>query len=110
MKNIDKPEKIYLANTNLMYTTTPKIGSVRETFFMNQCSNYYTIKNSLDNRGIFSASKGDFYVEDKYLFEVGGKNKSFSQIKDIENSFVVADDMEVGFGAKIPLWLFGFLY
>jgi len=110
MKNIDKPEKIYLANTNLMYTTTPKIGSVRETFFMNQCSNYYTIKNALDNRGVFSASKGDFYVEEKYLFEVGGKNKSFSQIKDVENSFVVADDIEVGFGNKIPLWLFGFLY
>ena len=110
MKNIDKPEKIYLANTNLMYTTTPKIGSVRETFFMNQCSNYYTIKNSLDNKGIFSASKGDFYLEDKYIFEIGGKNKSFNQIKDIKNSYIVADDIEIGFGNKIPLWLFGFLY
>jgi len=110
MKNIDKPEKIYLANTNLMYTTTPKIGSVRETFFMNQCSNYYTIKNSLDNKGIFSASKGDFYLEDKYIFEIGGKNKSFNQIKDIKNSYVVADDIEIGFDNKIPLWLFGFLY
>ena len=110
MKNIDKPEKIYLANTNLMYTTIPEIGSLRETFFMNQCSNYYTIKNSLDNRGIFSASKGDFYLEDKYFFEIDGKNKSFKQIKDIENSFVVSDDIEIGFGNKIPLWLFGFLY
>jgi hypothetical protein len=49
-------------------------------------------------------------VADKYLFEVGGKNKSLKQIKDVPNSFVVADDIEVGFGAKIPLWLFGFLY
>ena len=54
--------------------------------------------------------KGDFLVYDKYIFEVGGKNKSFKQIENIENSFVVADDIESGFGNKIPLWLFGFLY
>jgi len=110
MKNIDKPEKIYLANTNLMYTTVPKIGNVRETFFMNQCANYYTIKNSLDNKGIFSASRGDFYLEDRYLFEIGGKNKRFDQIKDVPDSYIAADDIETGFGNKIPLWLFGFLY
>lgn len=110
MKNIDKPEKIYLANTNLMYTTTPDIGNVRESFFMNQLSNYYTVNNSLDNRGIYAATKGDFYLEEKYLCEVGGKNKGFKQIKDLPNSFVVADDIEIGFGSKIPLWLFGFLY
>ena len=48
--------------------------------------------------------------DEKYTFGIGGKNKSFKQIKDIENSFVVADDIEIGFGNKIPLWLFGFLY
>jgi len=110
MKNIDKPEKIYLANTNLMYTTEPEIGNVRETFFMNQLSNYYTIQNRLDNRGVFSASKGDFYLEEKYLCEVGGKNKTFKQIKDIPNSFLALDEIEIGHGGKIPLWLFGFLY
>jgi predicted AAA+ superfamily ATPase len=110
MKNIDKPEKIYLANTNLMYTTTPEIGNVRETFFMNQLSNYYIVKNALDNRGVFSASKGDFQLEKRYLCEVGGKNKTFKQIKDIPNSFLACDDIEIGFGNKIPLWLFGFLY
>jgi hypothetical protein len=55
-------------------------------------------------------TKGDFLVDDCYLFEIGGKNKSFKQIKDIANFFVVADELEVGFGNKIPLWLFGFLY
>ena len=110
MRNLDKPQKIYLSNTNLMYITKPNIGSIRETFFMNQLSNYYTINPNFDNRGIFSSIKGDFSVEEKYLFEIGGKNKSFEQVKDIENSFVVADDIEFGFGAKIPLWLFGFLY
>lgn len=53
---------------------------------------------------------GDFLVDEKYTFEIGGKNKSFEQIKDLENSFTVADDIEVGFGNKTPLWLFGFLY
>ena len=54
--------------------------------------------------------RGDFLVDEKYIFEIGGKNKSFKQIKDMDNSFVVADDIEIGFGNKIPLWLFGFLY
>jgi hypothetical protein len=56
------------------------------------------------------ASKGDFVVDGKYVVEIGGKNKSFKQIKDIENAFVVVDEIEVGFGNKIPLWLFGFIY
>lgn len=110
MKSFDKPEKIFLANTNLMYTATPDIGNVRETFFMNQLDNYYTIKNSFDNLGIYASNRGDFYCEEKYTFEVGGKNKSFDQIKDIPDSYVAADDLEIGFGNKIPLWLFGFLY
>ena len=53
---------------------------------------------------------GDFIVDKKYLFEVGGKNKNFNQIKDIPNSFLAVDDIEVGRGAKIPLWIFGLLY
>ena len=110
MKNIDKPEKIYLANTNLMYITTPDIGNVRETFFVNQLGNYYLQKNTLDNKGIYLSNKGDFYLEEKYVCEVGGKGKSFKQIKDMEHSFVVADDIELGFGKKVPLWLFGLLY
>jgi predicted AAA+ superfamily ATPase len=110
MKNIDKPEKIYLSNTNLMHITTADIGNIRETFFVNQLSNYYLQKNKIDNKGIFVSAKGDFYLEEKYVCEVGGKSKSFKQIKDIENSFVAADDMDVGFGNKIPLWVFGLLY
>ena len=54
--------------------------------------------------------KGDFLVDDRYLFEIGGKGKTFRQIKDIADSFVVNDGVEIGFGNKIPLWLFGFLY
>jgi hypothetical protein len=59
---------------------------------------------------IYIVNKGDFLVNDIYIFEVGGKKKSFKQIKDLDNSFVASDDIEIGFKNKIPLWLFGFLY
>jgi predicted AAA+ superfamily ATPase len=110
MKSIDKAEKIYLANTNLMYTKEPNIGNLRETFFINQLDNYYKNKQTLNDDGIYASKIGDFYCEEKYTFEVGGKNKGFEQIKDLANSFVVSDNMEIGFGNKIPLWIFGFLY
>jgi len=98
-----KPDKIYLNNPNLNYAycTNSKIGTVRESFFANQLQ---------VERDVSIPNKGDFLIDDKYIFEIGGKNKSFKQIKDLPNSFVVADDIEIGFGNKIPLWLFGFLY
>ena len=103
IKKINKPAKIYLNNTNLLfaYCENSEIGTIRETFFANQVSLKYKLN---------IAKQGDFFVESKYLFEIGGKNKTFKQIKDIENSFVVSDDIELGFGNRIPLWLFGFLY
>jgi predicted AAA+ superfamily ATPase len=102
-KIFTKPEKLYLHNTNLIYNycNSNDIGTIREQSFVNQISFQH---------GINYAKDGDFLVDEKYIFEIGGKNKSFKQIKDIDNSFVVADDIEIGFGAKIPLWLFGFLY
>jgi len=54
--------------------------------------------------------KGDFLVDDEYLFEVGGKNKNYKQIHEEKYSFLACDDIEIGIGNKIPLWLFGFLY
>ena len=110
MKAFDKPEKIFLANPNLMYTKEPNIGNLRETFFVNQLNNYYKNKLSLNDDGIYASKNGDFYCEEKYTFEVGGKNKGFEQIKDIPNSYVASDDLEIGIGNKIALWIFGFLY
>jgi len=110
MKTFDKPEKIFLANPNLMYTKEPDIGNLRETFFVNQLDNYYKNKQSLNDEGIFSSKQGDFYCEERYTFEVGGKNKGFNQIKDLPDSYIASDDLEVGIGNKIALWLFGFLY
>ncbi len=109
-KIMSKPEKLYMNNPNISYalSANSNIGSLRECFFVNQIKNYYG-KQFLDDT-IFASKVGDFLVKERYLFEVGGKNKSFKQIKDVENSYVVADDIEIGFGNKIPLWLFGFLY
>jgi len=97
-----KPEKLYLANTNLhfAYCDNIEIGTIREVFFMSM----------FDDERVQTLANGDFLIDETYTIEVGGKNKSFKQIKDIDKSFVVADDIEVGFGDKIPLWLFGFLY
>ena len=100
--DLTKPDKVLLNNTNLAYvfSDTANIGSARETFFVNQVSAV---------SDVFLAKQGDFMV-DKYTFEIGSKTKTFNQIKDIPNSFVVADDIEIGHKNKIPLWLFGMLY
>ena len=109
-----KPAKIYLSNTNLAYAycLDQEIGTIREIFFANQMQNYLSLhknRSFLDDQ-LLAPKQGDFLIKNKYTFEIGGKNKSFNQIADIPDSFVVADDIEVGFGNKVPLWLFGFLY
>ena len=104
LKNMTRPEKIYCDNTNIMFSLTEKIdtGTKRETFFLNQ------IKSAGIN--ITYPEQGDFLVDDKYLFEIGGKGKRYSQIKDIPNSYLAIDDEEIGRGNRIPLWMFGLLY
>ncbi len=98
-----KPDKIYLNNPNLIYSycNEYKIGTIRETYFANQLQQLHDIS---------VPKNGDFLIDEKYTVEIGGKNKNFNQIKDIDNSFIISDDIEVGFKNKIPLWLFGFLY
>lgn len=100
--DLTKPNKVLLNNTNLsyLYANNANIGSARETFFVNQM-------NAVSDTML--APQGDFIVGD-YTFEVGGKNKTYDQIKDLPNSFIVADDLEIGYKNKIPLWLFGMLY
>ena len=104
LKNLSRPEKIFLGDTNLMYALegAPQAGAVRETYFLNQLR--------AAGHQVPCPPAGDFRVDDRYLFEVGGKGKGFDQIRDVPDSFVVNDGVEVGFGNKIPLWLFGFLY
>lgn len=101
---LQKPDKIYLENPNLMYALSDSnvnMGNVRETFFANQLQYKYKINVS---------EHSDFYVDNQYTFEIGGKDKGKKQINAISDSYVVSDDIEYGFNEKIPLWLFGFLY
>lgn len=101
---MNKPEKLYLDNTNLIHALAPEnynTGNVRETFFANQLS----LKHS-----ILSTKQGDFRIDDTFTFEIGGINKTFKQIKELPESFIAKDGIETGFGNTIPLWLFGLLY
>ena len=102
--NMSRPDKIYCDNSNIMHALTVETnsGTVRETFFLNQlrCAGH----------SVAYPPQGDFLVDGRHLFEIGGKGKGFDQIKDMPNSYVVNDGVETGIGNKIPLWLFGFLY
>jgi len=101
---MNKPEKIYLHNTNLLYhlaINNTSVGNIRETFFLNQLSG--------ENQITYSDA-ADFFVDNKYTFEIGGKNKDKKQIQNLNNAFVVKDNIETGIQNIIPLWLFGFLY
>lgn len=103
LRTLSKPDKILLDNTNLVHSLTGfgDKGTVRETFFSNQMR--YVTSLALDRAG-------DFRLDRRHVFEVGGRKKGFNQIKDLPDSYVAADDLEIGFGNKIPLWMFGFLY
>jgi len=100
---LQKPEKIYLYHPNLQYALANEswnTGTMRESFFINQLGMLAPLQYSKD---------GDFVFKE-YTFEIGGKKKTNKQVKHLENSFVAADDAEIGHQHKIPLWLFGFLY
>ncbi len=103
LKNLARPDKIYLDNPNMMYALVQNVdtGTLRETFFLNQVRQAHTV---------LYPKKGDFEVDGHYLFEVGGKGKTFDQIKDINNSFLAVDNTEIGRSNRIPLWMFGLLY
>lgn len=102
-KSLTKPDKIFLGNPNLMHVLCPKVdkGTEREAFFFSQLRVLHDVRYP---------KQGDFLIDGKQLFEVGGKGKTFDQIADIPDSYLAVDDTEIGSGSRIPLWLFGFLY
>ena len=105
--DLQKPDKIYLDNPNLLYTLCvekPEIGTVRETFFANQLA---SAGHKVEYAGY---KKGDFRIDGNIIVEVGGQDKGFSQVADQQNAYVAADDIESAYMRKIPLWAFGFLY
>lgn len=101
---LQKPDKLFLDNTNLIYAFSPQsvnTGNLRETFFVNQLKYRHPVEYT---------EQGDFRVASIHTFEIGGKNKSYRQLPKDGNSWIAADDIEYGHGNKIPLWFFGFLY
>lgn len=103
LDNLSRPNKIYISNPTMMFALSPKVdtGTLRETFFCNQLSQSHEVRYP---------KTGDFLVDRKHLFEVGGKGKNFDQIKDVPDSYLAVDNTEVGHRNRIPLWMFGLLY
>lgn len=105
VKKMQKPDKIYLQNPNLLYaiaSTSVQISTARETFVMSQLSVNHEIE--------YGKAQGDFVVDHKYTFEVGGADKTFKQIADLPDSFILADNIEYATGKKLPLWIVGLTY
>lgn len=105
--DLQKPDKVYLDNTNLLYTLSdvvPPVGTVRETFFANQL---LSAGHKIEYAGY---KRGDFKIDGRVTIEVGGADKGYSQIEGIQDSFIAADDIDSAVFRKIPLWAFGFLY
>ena len=104
ISRLQKPDKIFLENTNFMYAFNPdgvNTGNLRETFFMNQMEYAHRIEYT---------AQGDFQVDNRYVFEIGGQTKNDLQIRGIPHSYIAADNLEYGHGNIIPLWMFGLLY
>jgi len=105
VKAMEKPRKIYLGDVNEAHALQPSgradIGSVRETFFAQSVSVAHPLR---------IPDRGDFATDSGMVFEVGGRNKTASQIREQPNAYLAVDGVETGVGDRIPLWTFGFLY
>ena len=102
---LTKPDKVYLENPNILYALAPTkvdIGTLRETFAIGCLSESYNVE--------YGKVQGDFKVDGKYTFEIGGRSKDFSQIAGVNDSYIFADDWDMPDGAKLPLWMLGFLF
>ena len=105
VKRLQKPDKIYIENTNMLHALTStqvNEGTEREVFFINQLSESHVVE--------YSKTSADFTIDHQYTFEVAGRSKGGKQIAGIDNSFIASADEEYVLGNKIPLWLFGMLY
>ena len=102
---LSKPDKVYLENPNILYALAPTktdIGTLRETFAISSLSESHSVE--------YGKAQGDFRVDGKYTFEIGGRSKDFSQIAGVKDSYIFADDWDMPDGSKLPLWMLGFLY
>ena len=105
VKRLQKPDKIYMENTNMLHaltTTQVNEGTEREVFFINQLSAAHVVE--------YSKTSADFTIDHQFTIEVGGRSKDGKQIAGVANAYIASADEEYVLGNKIPLWLFGFLY
>lgn len=105
MGKLAKPDKVYMENPNILYALAPDkadIGTVRESFAVNSLSESHLVE--------YGKIQGDFKVDSRYTFEIGGRSKDFSQIAGVPDSYIFADDWDIPDGTKLPLWMLGFLY
>jgi predicted AAA+ superfamily ATPase len=103
MRTVNRPDKLVLNNANLFHAlcADPNIGSIRETFFVSQLSHAHQVHYH---------NHGDFIIDGKYVFEIGGASKTAGQLGQQDGAFVAADDIEMGGPDRIPLWMFGLMY
>ena len=101
---MQKPDKIYIHNPNMLCALAQEenIGTLRECFVVSQLSAGHTVE--------YGRAIGDFRIDGKITLEVGGSSKSFEQIADIPDSYILADNLEFPIGKKLPLWIIGFCY
>jgi predicted AAA+ superfamily ATPase len=101
---MQKPDKIYVHNPNMLFAlgTEQNVGTLRECFVVNQLSVGHTVE--------YGKTHGDFLIDGSITIEVGGKDKTFDQIADIPDSYILADSMEFPVGKKLPIWIVGLLY
>ena len=105
VKRLQKPDKVYLTNPNLLTalaTDDVDEGNMRETFVVSQVSPFFKVE--------YGKEAGDFIIDGRWRVEVGGAKKGFSQIANLPDSYILADNIEYPSGNRLPLWLMGFLY
>ena len=73
-------------------------------------ANFQNTEMHLKQHNLFKKKIGDFMIDEKYIFEIGGSGKGYNQIANKEHSYLALDEMQKGVRNKIPLWLFGFIY
>lgn len=101
---MQKPDKIFIHNPNMLTTLSRQvnIGTLRECFVVNQLNYAHTVE--------YGKTHGDFLIDGHITFEVGGADKTFAQIADLPDSYILADGLEYPVGRKLPIWLIGLIY